>query len=39
MQGTSLAAPLLVGAGMKVAYDLLLFVAFKERRPPEEATR
>ena len=39
MQGTSLAAPLLVGAGMKIGYDVLLFVAFKERRPPEEATR
>jgi MFS family permease len=38
MQGTSLAAPLFVGAGMKVSYDLLLFVAFHNRRPPEEVS-
>jgi predicted MFS family arabinose efflux permease len=36
MRGTSLAAPLLVGSGMKIAYDLLLFAAFRRRRPPEE---
>ena len=36
MQGTSPAAPLYVGAGMKIAYDLLLFAAFRKRRPPEE---
>ena len=38
MQGASLGAPLLVGAGMKILYDLLLYRAFKERRPPEEQT-
>jgi hypothetical protein len=37
MQGTALGAPLVVGAAMKIAYDLLLYRAFKERRPPEEA--
>ncbi len=37
MRGTSLAAPLLVGAGMKIAYDLLLYLAFRSRPPPEEA--
>jgi MFS family permease len=37
MQGTSLAAPLFVGAGMKISYDLLLFRAFRHRRPPEES--
>jgi MFS family permease len=36
MQGASLGAPLLVGAGMKILYDLALFMAFKEQRPPEE---
>jgi len=36
MQGASLGAPLLVGAGMKILYDLLLYRAFKEQRPPEE---
>jgi MFS family permease len=36
MVGGSLGAPLLVGSGMKIAYDLLLFVAFRRRRPPEE---
>jgi MFS family permease len=36
MVGTSLGAPLLVGSGMKIAYDLLLFGAFRRRRPPEE---
>jgi predicted MFS family arabinose efflux permease len=36
MQGASLGAPLMVGAGMKILYDLLLYRAFKERRPPEE---
>ena len=39
MQGASLGAPLLVGAGMKILYDLVLFVSFKERRPLEELTR
>ncbi|HET9157687.1 MAG TPA: MFS transporter [Myxococcaceae bacterium] len=36
MQGASLGAPLIVGAGMKILYDVLLYRAFKERRPPEE---
>ncbi len=37
MQGLSLAAPLFIGAGMKILYDVLLYRAFRERRPPEEA--
>ena len=37
MQGTALGAPLVVGAAMKIAYDLVLYRAFKELRPPEEA--
>jgi MFS family permease len=39
MAGASLAAPLLAGAGMKVAYDLLLWRAFRHLRPPEERGR
>ncbi len=36
MQGSSLVAPLFVGAGMKISYDVLLFLAFRHRHPPEE---
>jgi len=34
--GTLSAAPLWIGAGMKIAYDLLLYRAFRGLRPPEE---
>ena len=37
MQGASLAAPLFVGATIKITYDLLLFAGFRTRRPPEES--
>ena len=36
MEGTSLVLPLLIGAAMKIAYDLLLWRAFRHLRPPEE---
>ncbi len=36
MKGLSLATPLLVGAGMKIGYDLLLYAAFRTHKPPEE---
>ena len=36
MQGTSLAMPLVVGAALKIAYDLLLYAAFRREKPPEE---
>ena len=36
MRGVSLGAPLAVGAGMKIVYDLLLYVAFRNLKPPEE---
>ncbi|MBI4989979.1 MAG: MFS transporter [Rhodocyclales bacterium] len=36
MQAASLGAPLFIGAGMKIAYDLLLWRAFRKLRPPEE---
>jgi predicted MFS family arabinose efflux permease len=38
MQGLALATPLVVGAALKMAYDLLLFAAFRRHRPPEELT-
>jgi MFS family permease len=36
MQGLSLGTPLLVGAAMKLAYDALLYAAFRDTVPPEE---
>jgi len=36
MQGISLATPLFLGAGMKIAYDILLYRAFRHLKPPEE---
>ncbi len=36
MQGLSLATPLFIGAGMKIVYDLLLYLAFRRSKPPEE---
>lgn len=37
MQGVALATPLLIGAGMKIVYDLLLWKSFRDLKPPEEA--
>jgi hypothetical protein len=34
--GNNLALPLLIGAGMKIAYDLALWRSFRRVRPPEE---
>ncbi len=36
MKHLSLGAPLLAGAAIKIAYDVLLFFAFRRVRPPEE---
>ncbi len=36
MQKVALAAPLVIGASMKIAYDLLLYAGFRRVRPPEE---
>jgi MFS family permease len=36
MQDVSLMLPLVIGAGMKISYDLLLWRAFRHVRPPEE---
>ena len=37
MQGVALATPLVIGAGMKIAYDALLYAAFRKVKPPEES--
>jgi MFS family permease len=31
--------PLVIGAGLKILYDVLLYAAFRRHRPPEEAAR
>ena len=36
MQNLEFSAPLVIGGGTKVAYDLLLYRAFQKLRPPEE---
>jgi MFS family permease len=36
MSGISLASPLFFGAGIKIAYDILLYVSFRRIKPPEE---
>jgi MFS family permease len=36
MSGSNLALPLLIGAGMKITYDLMLWRSFRKVRPPEE---
>lgn len=36
MDHLSLGAPLVLGAAIKIAYDVLLFLAFRRLRPPEE---
>jgi MFS family permease len=36
MERVSLMTPLLVGAGLKILYDLLLWAAFRRVKPPEE---
>jgi predicted MFS family arabinose efflux permease len=36
MENASAATPFVLGAAMKIAYDLLLYLAFRRLRPPEE---
>ena len=38
MQHVALAGPLVIGGALKIAYDLLLFRAFRHLRPPEESS-
>ena len=37
MQHLALGAPLFLGGGIKIVYDLLLYAAFRKIKPPEEA--
>ena len=37
MQGVGLGTPLVIGAAMKIVYDVMLYGAFRHVRPPEEA--
>jgi predicted MFS family arabinose efflux permease len=39
MEQASLAAPLFIGAGLKIGYDLALYRAFRRVKPPEEESR
>jgi hypothetical protein len=39
MQNLTFSAPLVLGGGTKIAYDLALYRAFRKLRPPEEAGR
>jgi MFS family permease len=39
MQGVSIATPLVVGPGLKIAYDLMLYRSFRHLKPPEERAR
>jgi predicted MFS family arabinose efflux permease len=36
MQSVSIGAPLAIGAGAKIIYDVLLYVSFRRIKPPEE---
>lgn len=36
MQEVSLASPLLIGGGLKLTYDMLLYASFRNKKPPEE---
>ncbi len=36
MKGLLQAAPLFIGAGLKIVYDVLLYAAFRRIKPPEE---
>jgi hypothetical protein len=36
MGGTALGAPLVIGASLKISYDILLYGAFRRLSPPEE---
>jgi hypothetical protein len=38
MQHVALGSPLVIGGSLKIVYDLLLYGAFRNLRPPEEET-
>ena len=39
MKALAFSSPLFIGAGLKIAYDVLLFAAFRRLKPPEEEGR
>jgi len=39
MEGVSLAVPLVVGAALKITYDVVLWLSFRRLTPPEERSR
>jgi hypothetical protein len=39
MQNLAFSAPLVIGGGMKITYDVALYRAFRKVRPPEELER
>jgi predicted MFS family arabinose efflux permease len=39
MTDVALASPLIFGAGVKIAYDFVLYFSFRKIRPPEEGAR
>jgi MFS family permease len=39
MESVALATPLVLGAVLKIVYDVLLYLAFRRERPPEEEAR
>jgi MFS family permease len=39
MQYVTLAAPLFIGGGMKIIYDIVLYRSFRHLRPPEERAK
>jgi MFS family permease len=38
MSGLAMAAPLFLGGGTKIAYDVLLYFSFRHLKPPEESS-
>lgn len=39
MQNVALATPLFLGGSVKIAYDILLYSAFRRLKPPEETMK
>jgi hypothetical protein len=39
MGRVGLMTPLVIGAAMKIGYDVLLYMSFRSIRPPEETAR
>jgi len=36
MQSVAFSAPLVLGSGLKISYDVILYRSFRKLRPPEE---